>query len=78
MSYQLSPEIAERVQAQLVLGIYQSPEEVLTDALDALDQRNEDIAAIQRGIEDERAGRVKSLDEFDCGIRRQFGLASPG
>jgi Arc/MetJ-type ribon-helix-helix transcriptional regulator len=77
MSYQLPPEIDQRIQAQIALGIYQTPAEVLTDALDALDQRNEDIASIQRGIEDERAGRVKSLEDFNREIRQEFGFTSP-
>jgi Arc/MetJ-type ribon-helix-helix transcriptional regulator len=78
MTYQLPPEIDQRVQAQIELGIYQTPAEVLTDALDALNQRNEDLASIGRGLEDERAGRLKPLDEFDRSIREQFGLTSPG
>jgi predicted transcriptional regulator len=69
MTYQLPPEIDERVQAQLALGIYATPAEVLNEALDALEQRNEDIASIQRGIEDEQAGRVKTLEEFRCAPR---------
>jgi Arc/MetJ-type ribon-helix-helix transcriptional regulator len=64
MTYQLPPEIDERIQTQLALGIYATPADVLNDALDALEQRNEDIASIQRGIEDEQAGRVKTLAEF--------------
>lgn len=76
MTYQLPPDIDQRIQSQLALGIYQSPAEVLTDALDALDQRNEDLASIQRGIEDERARRVTPLREFDQEIRSQFGIAS--
>jgi Arc/MetJ-type ribon-helix-helix transcriptional regulator len=76
MSYQLPSEISERIQAHLALGIYASPIEVLSDALDALEERNEDIASIQRGIEDERAGRVKAIAEFDREMRSHFGNAS--
>jgi Arc/MetJ-type ribon-helix-helix transcriptional regulator len=64
MTYQLPPQIDARIQAQLALGIYSTPADVLNDALDALEQRNEDIASIQRGIEDEQAGRMKTLAEF--------------
>ena len=69
MTYQLPPEIDQRIQTQLALGIYTSPADVLNDALDALEQRNEDIASIQRGIEDEGAGRVKTLAEFRHDMR---------
>ena len=64
MSYQLPPEIDQRVQSQLALGIYATAADLLNEALDALEQRNEDIASIQRGIDDEAAGRVKTLAEF--------------
>ena len=77
MNYQLPPEIDQRIQSQLVFGIYHSPAEVLSDALDALDERNRDLASIRRGIEDVQAGRTVSLEEFDKQIRTQFGFAAP-
>jgi Arc/MetJ-type ribon-helix-helix transcriptional regulator len=45
MPYQLPPDIDQRVQSQISLGIYQTPAEVLNDALDALDRYNEDLAS---------------------------------
>jgi predicted transcriptional regulator len=75
MAYQLPPEIDQRVQSQIALGIYQTPAEVLNEALDALDDRNEELASIQRGIEDEKAGRLTTLPEFDRDMRQQFGFA---
>jgi Arc/MetJ-type ribon-helix-helix transcriptional regulator len=61
----LPPELDQRIQSQLALGLYKTPAEVLNDALDALDQRNEDLASIQRGIDDGNAGRLTSLHDFD-------------
>jgi predicted transcriptional regulator len=75
MTYQLPPDIDQRVQSQIALGIYQTPAEVLNDALDALDRYNEDLASIRRGIEDEKAGRLTPLDEFDREMREQFGFS---
>jgi predicted transcriptional regulator len=75
MPYQLPPDIDQRVQSHIALGLYQTPAEVLNEALDALDLRNEDIASIQRGIEDERAGRLTSLEEFDKEMRARYGFA---
>lgn len=75
MAYQLPPEIDQRVQSQIALGIYQTPAEVLNEALDALDDRHEDLASIQRGIEDEKAGRLTTLPEFDRDMRQKFGFA---
>jgi Arc/MetJ-type ribon-helix-helix transcriptional regulator len=77
MNYQLPPDLDQRIQSQLALGIYSSPAEVLSDALDALDQRNEDLASIQRGLDDERSGRVITFGAFDEQIRSDFGLTSP-
>ena len=68
MTYQLPPDLDRRVQSQIALGIYQTPAEVLNDALGALERQNSDLAAIRRGIEDEKAGRLTPLHEFD----RQF------
>jgi len=76
MNYQLPQDLDQRIQSQLALGIYESPIEVLSDALTALEQRNEDLAAIQRGIDDEQAGRVVSFEQFDRQIRSDFGFAS--
>ena len=78
MSYQLPPDINQRIQSQLALGLYQTPAEVLHDALDALDQRNEDLASIRRGIADEAAGRVKPLADVDRDLRQRFGLPAQG
>lgn len=70
MLYQLPPDIDQRVQSQIALGIYNTPAEVLKEALDALDQRNEDLASIQRGLNDEQAGRLTPLDdEFAAELR---------
>lgn len=64
MTYDLSPQIDQRIQAQLALGGYQSPEELLSDALDALEQQNANWQSIHRGMEDEQAGRMKPLSEL--------------
>jgi putative addiction module CopG family antidote len=76
MTYQLPPDLDQRVQSQIALGIYHTPAEVINDALDALERQNSDLEAIRRGIEDERAGRLTPLPEFDKQIRAEFGLSS--
>lgn len=78
MTYELSPQLDQRIQAQLALGVYRSPDDVLNDALDALERRNSDWEAISRGIDDERAGRMKSLAEVDQDLRKQYGLSPSG
>lgn len=74
MPYQLPPDIDQRVQSQIALGLYQNPGDVLKDALDALERQNEDVAAIGRGIEDEKAGRLTSLEDFDKEMRQRSGF----
>ena len=64
MSYQLPPEIDQRVQSQIALGIYQTPAEVLNDALDALDQRNNLVPTVSvdlnsRGINEQQAADLR-------------------
>ena len=77
MTYDVSPQLDQRIQIHLSQGGYRNAEDVLSDALDALEQRNADLASIRRGIEDEQAGRVRSWAEVDREIRADFGLA-PG
>lgn len=74
MTYQLPPEIDQRIQSQLALGIYSTPAEVLTSALDALDQRNKERRAIQEGIDAWRAGDTQELDDFDAEFRAKNGI----
>ena len=37
-------------------------------------QRQRDVAAIQRGIDDMEAGRGRPLEEVDADIREEFGF----
>jgi Arc/MetJ-type ribon-helix-helix transcriptional regulator len=74
MTYQLPPEIDDRIQSQLALGIYSTPAEVLTSALDALDERNRERRAIQQGIDAWRAGDTQDLDDFDAEFRANNGI----
>jgi putative addiction module CopG family antidote len=76
MPYQLPPNLDQRVQSQIALGIYQTPSEVLIDALDALERQNSDLEAIRAGIEDEKAGRIRPLEDVLRDMRQEFGLPS--
>lgn len=74
MTYQLPPDLNERVQSQLALGLYSTPTEVLTSALNALDERNAERRAIQEGIDAWRAGDTQDLDDFDSDFRATHGI----
>jgi Arc/MetJ-type ribon-helix-helix transcriptional regulator len=77
MSYQVPPDVERLVSEQMRQGSYASEDDVLRDALDALAERNADLAAIRAGIEDMEAGRVQSVSEVDAQIRRNLGFAPP-
>ena len=74
MTYQLPPDIDQRVPSQIAIGIYQTPAEVLNDALDALERQNADFESIRAGIEDENAGRMRPLADVDLDMRKRFGF----
>ena len=75
MSYQLPADLEQLVAEQIRLGTYGSADDVLRDALRALAERNQDLAAIQAGIDDMEAGNLKPLSEVDAGIRKNLGLS---
>jgi putative addiction module CopG family antidote len=74
MSVDLSPDVWNEIQRQLASGSYESPDEVVRVALAALRSRDDDIRAIQEGIDDMEAGRVRPFREFDREFRRRNGL----
>jgi Arc/MetJ-type ribon-helix-helix transcriptional regulator len=75
MSYALSPEIDQLVQLKKASGKYDSEESVLRAALQALDEKESTLAAIQEGYDDYLAGRFQSLEEADRSFRSQNGIA---
>jgi len=76
MSYVIPPDVHDQIRQQIATGHYASEDEVLRAALRALTFRNEELAAIEAGIEDVDAGRVRSFEDVDPEIRRHFGFPS--
>lgn len=74
MSVDLSPDVWNEIQRQLASGAFSSPDDVLREALAALRSREAEVIAIQEGIDDMEAGRVRSLGEFDREFRQCNGL----
>jgi putative addiction module CopG family antidote len=74
MSVEIAPDIWTEIQRQVATGSYASPDEVLRDALAALRSREEEVCAIQEGIEDMEAGRVMPIRDFDVEFRQRNGL----
>jgi putative addiction module CopG family antidote len=74
MSVDLAPDVWDEIQQQLASGSFASTDEVLREALTALRSREEEVYAIQEGIEDMEAGRVMPLRQFDREFRQRNAL----
>jgi Arc/MetJ-type ribon-helix-helix transcriptional regulator len=73
MSDDIPADVAQLINDQMRQGSYASPDDVLREALKALAERNEDLAAIRAGIEDMTAGRATPLSQVDAAIRERLG-----
>ena len=75
MAYQIPPDIEERIEAHMAGGQYDSKDDVLREAIQALDDREADVASIRAGIDDMESGRFQPFDEFDQEFRRKHNIA---
>lgn len=83
MQNQIPPDIQERVQAQITLGLFQSEHEVLRKAMDALEQLEEEKVLRwhtrnELAIEQSRLGLSAPLDEAAILGRLRERLAKEG
>ena len=83
MQYQIPPDIQERVKAQITLGLFESEDEVLRRAMDALEQLEEEKivrwrARNELAIEQSRLGLSSPLDEAAILGRLRQRLAKEG
>ena len=76
MSNQFPPDLERRIRNHIAAGNYANEEEVLREALEALDARNADLAAIRSGVEDMESGRMRPINEVAEDIRRKHGWTS--
>ncbi len=74
MSYPFPPAIRHLLDERLESGAYETEDEVLVQALRSLKEYDEAVQDIQEGLDDEVAGRVRSLREFDAEVRQTLGL----
>ncbi len=74
MSIDVAPDVMNAIRRQLASGSYSSPDELLREALAALETRDAEVLAIQEGIDDMEAGRVMPLREFDREFQRRNKL----
>ena len=74
MSVDLAPDVWSEIQRQIVAGGYTSHDDVLREALAALRFREDEVLAIQQGIDDMEAGRAMPIQDFDREFRRRNSL----
>ena len=75
MPYQFPPDVEKVVKEEMATGHYATEDELLRAAMYALRRHNEEVAAIQAGIDDMEAGRSRPFEEADAHFRAKFGFA---
>jgi Arc/MetJ-type ribon-helix-helix transcriptional regulator len=75
MSYLFPPALDRLIREELATGVYNSEDDVLVEALQALRDRNETIAGIREGLADLDAGRVRLLGDVDAELRTKHAIA---
>jgi Arc/MetJ-type ribon-helix-helix transcriptional regulator len=74
MMYEFPPDLAQRLTERMATGQYASQDDVLREAFAALDTQDTEVRAIQEGIDDMEAGRVRPVREFDREFRAQNNI----
>ena len=77
MAYQFPPDVDKLVKERLASGKYASEDDVLREALQALSEEEEDLAAVQQAIAELEAGdQGVPLDEAFDSIRGKHQIPS--
>ena len=76
MSIEIPADLQPFVAEQLQLGVFQSEQQLVTEALQLLkSDREESLEGIRVGLADAAAGRTQPLAEAFADLRREFNLA---
>jgi predicted transcriptional regulator len=75
MTLQISADIEHRITMRLNAQSGVTVDEVLRDALDALEFQEREIAAIQEGLDDVEAGRLTPLREYEREFRARHKIS---
>ena len=77
MAYQFPPDVEELVTQRMASGDYGSEDDVLRDALKALTEQADDLAAVQAAVTGLRAGEDgQPLGEAFDDIRRKHNISA--
>jgi putative addiction module CopG family antidote len=71
VSISLSSKLRKLIAKEMDAGRYESEDELLADALQALAERRSAIEGIRRGLEDMKAGRMRSWKECKRDLRKR-------
>lgn len=75
MAHQFPPDVEDQLRERMATGQYASEDDVLRDALRALKQQDQDMAAIREAITDMEAGdKGRPFDEFVDGFRAKYNI----
>ena len=75
MTIDVSPEMKRRVEDRLASGGYGSPDELLRDAFEALDEKQQfakSVAALRKSVADEKAGRTRPVQDAVEDLKREI------
>lgn len=86
MNYQFPSDVQRLVEQQMSAGNYNSEDDLLRDALRALDEHRQSIVekdpvvieGIRRGLADMAAGRGRPFAEFDAEFRAKHNIPKDG
>jgi Arc/MetJ-type ribon-helix-helix transcriptional regulator len=82
MSYSIPVDVQHRIEAQLAGGGFSGPDEVLREAIEALERRQQGLAALRAMVaiadEDVAAGRIAPLDRESIQREVRERLAAQG
>jgi predicted transcriptional regulator len=73
----LPADVQDQIARYLASGRYPNEAEILRDALAALAAQDEDMAAIQAGIDDMNAGRTRPFADVAKDILQKYGQSRP-
>jgi Arc/MetJ-type ribon-helix-helix transcriptional regulator len=74
MSDALPPDVHDQIRQYVATGHYASEDEAFRAAMRALAFHDEEVAAVQEGVSDMVAGRLRPFEEVDVEIRERFGF----
>lgn len=75
MTVDISPETQRKLDQRLATGRYRSPDELLQDAFEALDERDQWLIDLRESLAEMESGQTVPADDVFEEIRRERGWA---